>query len=110
MELDPHPARPVMWLALSADRTGTLAEISGLERAAGLPGVRELVVVAEPGQRVRPYLDVADKLGWALLQASTIPALDAAARRATEVLRFEVVPDADPDQDSWTNTAPATIA
>ena len=109
MELNPHLPRPVMWQALSADRTGLLAEISGLARAADLPGVRELVVVAEPGQRVRPYLDVSDKLGWALLQASTIPALDVAARRVAEALRFDVVPDADPGEDQRAETAPATV-
>jgi len=108
IELSPHMPRPVTWQALTADRAGRLVAVTGAERAVAVPGVRELVVVAEPGQSVRPYLDVSDKLGWALLQAATIPDLDVAARRVTETLRFEVVADTDPDEDRRAETAPAT--
>lgn len=90
IELTPHEPRPVRWQALAADRAGELVSISGAARAARIPEVAELVVAAEPGQRVRPYLDVSDKLGWVLLHADTVPLLDAAARRVAETLRFEV--------------------
>ncbi|MPZ82679.1 MAG: ATP-grasp domain-containing protein [Actinophytocola sp.] len=97
IELAPHTPRPVMWRALTAELAGELVSISRAERAAAIPEVVELVVVAEPGQQVRPYLDVSDKLGWVLLRADTIPALDAAAGRVAETLRFEVAPAAEPD-------------
>lgn len=99
IELTPHDPRPVRWQALAAERAGVLVSISGAARAAAIPEVAELVVLAEPGQRVRPYLDVSDKLGWVLLHADTIPALDAAARRVAETLRFEVAPAAEPDEE-----------
>jgi biotin carboxylase len=90
IELTPHTPRPVRWQALTAERSGELVSISGAARAAAIPEVAELVVLAEPGLRVRPYRDVSDKLGWVLLQADTIPAMDAAACRVAETLRFEV--------------------
>jgi biotin carboxylase len=93
--LSPHDPRPVRWQALTAARAGELVSISGATEAAAIPGLAELVVVAEPGQRVRPYRDVADKLGWVLLHADTIPQLDAAARRVDDTLHFDVAPAGD---------------
>jgi biotin carboxylase len=90
VELAPHPPRPVRWQALAAARPGELVAITGLARALEIPEVAELVVLARPGQQVRPYLDVADKLGWVLLHADTIAELDAASVRLAETLRFEV--------------------
>ena len=90
IELNPHEPRPVRWQVLAAERPGKLVSISGAARAAAIPEVAELVVLAEPGMRVRPYRDVSDRLGWVVLHADTIPALDVAARRVAETLRFEV--------------------
>ncbi len=94
IELTPHVPRPVRWQVLAAESPGSLVSVSGVDRAAAIPEVTELVVLAEPGQQVRPYLDVSDRLGWILLHADTIPALDAAARRVAETLRFEIAPAA----------------
>jgi biotin carboxylase len=97
IELAPHIPRPVMWRVLAAERAGELVAVSGAERAAELPEVAELVVLAEPGQRVRPYLEVTDRLGWVVLKADTVAALDSAAERVADTLRFDVSPAGEPD-------------
>lgn len=90
IETHAHPPRHVMWRVLAADRAGELVSITGAARAAALPGVAELVLLAEPGQAVRPFHDVADKLGWAVLRADTAAGLDLVADELTRTLRFEV--------------------
>jgi hypothetical protein len=47
-------------------------------------------VLARPGQRVRPYLEVSDRLGWVVLRADTRAALDAAGRAVAAALRVDV--------------------
>jgi hypothetical protein len=46
---------------------------------------------------VRPYLEVSDRLGWVVLQADTIPALDAAAEDVARTVTFDVSPAGDAD-------------
>ncbi|MGW2159404.1 ATP-grasp domain-containing protein [Nonomuraea sp. NPDC001699] len=90
IELRPHPPRPVLWQVLTAGRAGELVSVSGVEEARALPGVAELVLLARPGQRVRPYRDVSDRLGWFVVHASGPAELEAAAAAVTRTLRFEV--------------------
>lgn len=90
IELRPHPPRPVLWRVLTAGRAGELVSVSGVAAARALPGVAELVLLARPGQRVRPYRDVSDRLGWFVVHASGPAELDAAAAAVTRALRFEV--------------------
>lgn len=97
IELAPHIPRPVMWRVLTAERAGELASISGITRASSIPEVAELVMLVEPGQPVRPYLEVSDRLGWVVLQADTVPALDAAADEVTSILTFDVAQAGEPD-------------
>jgi biotin carboxylase len=96
-DLAPHIPRPVQWRVLTAARAGSLTSISDAGRAAAIPEVTELVVLAEPGQPVRPYVEVSDRLGWVVLQADTIPALDAAADEVARTLTFDVTPAGDTD-------------
>ncbi|MFI7468414.1 hypothetical protein [Nonomuraea sp. NPDC049646] len=93
IELRPHPPRPVLWQVLTAGRAGELVSVSGAAAARALPGVAELVLLARPGQRVRPYRDVSDRLGWFVVHASGPAELDAAAAAVTRALRFEVRAD-----------------
>jgi argininosuccinate lyase len=97
IDLAPHIPRPVQWRVLTAECAGSLASISGAARAKEIPEVAELVVLAEPGQPVRPYLEVSDRLGWVVLQADTIPALDAAAEDVARTITFDVSPAGDAD-------------
>lgn len=97
IHLTPRIPRPVMWRVLTAARAGELASISGVARAEEIPEVAELVVLAQPGQTVRPYQEVSDRLGWVVLEADTIPALDAAAEEVARTLTFDVIPAAEPD-------------
>ena len=89
-DLAPHPPRPVTWRVLTAPHAGELVSISGTEAVAAMPEVGELVVLARPGQRVRPYLEVSDRLGWVVLRADTSAALDDAARVVAATLRVDV--------------------
>ncbi|MFI7421283.1 hypothetical protein [Nonomuraea sp. NPDC049684] len=93
IELRPHPPRPVLWQVLTAGRAGELVSVSGAAAARALPGVAELVLLARPGQRVRPYRDVSDRLGRFVVHASGPAELDAAAAAVTRALRFEVRAD-----------------
>jgi biotin carboxylase len=97
VELAPHIPRPVMWRVLTAAHAGELASISGAERMAEIPEVAELVVLVEPGHPVRPYREVSDRLGWVVLEADTVAALDAAAERVSHTLTFDVTPAGDTD-------------
>ncbi|MEO3860282.1 ATP-grasp domain-containing protein [Acrocarpospora sp. B8E8] len=90
IELRPHIPRPVMWKVLAAEQAGRLVSVSGAERARALPGVAELVILARPGQQVRPYREVSDKLGWVVLRGDSVAALDAAAAAVSRTLRFTV--------------------
>jgi cysteine synthase A/argininosuccinate lyase len=97
IELTPHIPRPVMWQVLTAEHAGELVSISGAARVAAIPEVAELVVLAEPGQPVRPYREVSDRLGWVVLRADTVAALDEAAEQVRETLTFDVTPASDSD-------------
>ncbi|MFI6318240.1 ATP-grasp domain-containing protein [Nonomuraea sp. NPDC050556] len=90
VELAPHPPRPVLWQVLTAPRAGELVAISGEERARAIPEVAELVLLARPGQRVRAYQDVSDRLGWFVVHAATVEGLREAADQAAATLRFDV--------------------
>lgn len=90
IELTPHPPRPVRWQVLTASRAGELVGISGEEQARALPDVFRLEMLARPGQPVRPYQDVSDRLGWFVVHAATNAELDAAADLVASTLRFEV--------------------
>ncbi|MEV3982553.1 hypothetical protein [Nonomuraea sp. NPDC049758] len=90
IELRPHPPRPVLWRVLTAGRAGELVSVSGAAAARALPEVAELVLLGRPGQRVRPYRDVSDRLGWFVVHASGPAELDAAAAAVTRAPRFEV--------------------
>lgn len=97
IELTPHIPRPVMWRVLTAEHAGELVSISGAARVTAIPEVAELVVLAEPGQPVRPYREVSDRLGWVVLRADTVAALDEAAEQVRETLTFDVTPASDSD-------------
>jgi biotin carboxylase len=88
--VSPHAPRPAMWLALSTDRTGRLAEVTGLAAARALPEVVDLRLFAAPGDEVRAHDTVANKLGYAVLSAPSPAELRAAADRLRATLTFEV--------------------
>lgn len=90
IELSPHPPRPVRWQVLASERAGELVGVSGEARARALPGLVRLELLARPCQRVRPYQDVSDRLGWFVVHAATANELDASADLVARTLRFEV--------------------
>lgn len=86
-----HPPRPVLWHVLGATRGGELRGVTGLEVARAQPGVRELAIVVRPGQQVRPYRTVADKLGYAVFTGSSESELRAAADQLLATVAFDIV-------------------
>lgn len=90
IELAPHAPRPVRWQVLASESAGRLVGIAGEEPVRAMPEVFRLEVLARPGQPVRPYQDVADRLGWFVAHADTADELDAAADAVARTLRFEV--------------------
>lgn len=89
-EVTAHPPKPVLWQVLATSEAGTLTAVTGAAEAAAMPEVAELVLLARPGDAVRPYVNVANKLGYALLVGESVPALRAAADRLLRTVRFEL--------------------
>lgn len=90
LPLPPIPAvltpRPVMVQLLNADRSGTLVAVHGADEVDAL----RLVLLATPGQQVTSNVDLASKLGYAILTAETPAALRSYARALVQTIRFEV--------------------
>jgi biotin carboxylase len=87
-----HEPHPVMVQILSADRSGELVAVRGLAQARAMPEVRDLVLLASPGERVRANANLASKLGYAVLASPSVDGLRHAADRLLRTVRFEVAP------------------
>jgi len=88
----PHAPRPTLWQALSSDHAGRLSAVHGLPEALAMPEVVDVRLFVAPGDEVRAHDNVADKLGYVVLSASTTAGLRAAAERLDRTLVFEVAP------------------
>ena len=55
-----------------------------------MPEVVDVRLFVEPGEEVRTYDNVANKLGYAVLSAPTVAGLRAAEERLSRTLEFEV--------------------
>jgi hypothetical protein len=90
IDVQPHAPRPVTWRVLTAPRAGQLVSVAGADAVGAMPDVTRLVVLARPGQPVRPYRTVADRVGWFVARADTVTGLGAVADRVAQTLRFDV--------------------
>ncbi|MFC4531101.1 ATP-grasp domain-containing protein [Sphaerisporangium dianthi] len=75
---------------LVADRPGEVRAVSGVERAAALPGVERVSVTAAPGTRVGPPRSAYDRFGHVIARGRTVPELIGRLDRAAAALRVEV--------------------
>jgi biotin carboxylase len=90
IRLEPREPAPVMVQLLNADRPGELIGITGLSEARAIPEVQEVVLLADPGDWVRPGANLASKLGYALLASAAPAALPRAADLVRRTVRFEI--------------------
>lgn len=78
---------------------GRVLSISGVEAARALPGVKEVVVAAKPGDVLEPIIDCVtrDKVGYVLTEGDTPQAAIDAATRACGALCIETEPSGAPE-------------
>jgi biotin carboxylase len=74
---------------------GTLQAVHGVEAAKELPGVAEVIVTKQPGERIEPLVDNAKRCCWVIVVADDEAAAWRVVEAARETIRFEVA--ADPD-------------
>ncbi|GAA3084292.1 pyridoxal-phosphate dependent enzyme [Streptosporangium carneum] len=70
-DLEPTHRRFAGIRFLVADREGVLAEITGVERAHQVPGVKQVVITANSGQTVRPPRNSYDRLGFVIAEGDS---------------------------------------
>ncbi|MGW4642230.1 ATP-grasp domain-containing protein [Sphaerisporangium sp. NPDC004334] len=75
---------------LVADRAGEVRAVSGVERAAALPGVARVGVTAAPGTRVGPPRSAYDRFGHVIARGGTVTELTERLDLAAAALRVEV--------------------
>ncbi|GAB3460714.1 pyridoxal-phosphate dependent enzyme [Actinophytocola sediminis] len=75
---------------LTAPDTGTLRTVAGVERALEVPGVRQVLVTAEPGRQVGPPLDAYDRLGHVIACHDRAAEVEPILDRALAELSVEV--------------------
>lgn len=88
--LAPTEPVPTMVQVFGVDRAGRLAEVSGLDDVRAHPAVVELRMFAEEGMFVRAYEQAGYKLGYAVLQASTMDELRDSAEAVRGALKFRL--------------------
>ncbi len=69
-------------------REGLYESVEGVDRAAAVPGMEEVIITAEPGQRFLAPPEGASYLGFLFARAASPAAVEAALRSAHAELRF----------------------
>lgn len=72
--------------------TGTVTGISGIEQARALPGVREVIPLVEPGQRITGLHSSTDRLGLVIAQGADHDDAARISEAARELITVEVHP------------------
>ncbi|VEG75704.1 ATP-grasp domain-containing protein [Actinomyces slackii] len=73
-------------------RAGTLRAISGVERARALPGVQEVIILAEPGQALTGLHSSLDRLGVIIARGSDHDEAARICQAAHDLITVEVQP------------------
>jgi len=96
----PHLAPSIDQVAairfVTADRSGSLAGVAGLEEARLLPAVREVRIEKPPGAAVQPCENAYHRLGFVIAAGSERRQVRAAVAAAMRRLRVEVEPETAP--------------
>ncbi|HZT33021.1 MAG TPA: ATP-grasp domain-containing protein [Bryobacteraceae bacterium] len=82
------PASGVMMIPIP--KAGVYQEVAGTERAAGIPGVEEVLVTAKAGQYLQPLPEGASYLGFIFARGDTPLEVEQTLRRAHAELRFTI--------------------
>lgn len=82
------PARGVMMIPIPKE--GIYIGVSGVDYAAEVPGIEDVIVTAKEGQRLVPLPGGASYLGFIFSRGSTPLAAEQALREAQARLRFEI--------------------
>jgi biotin carboxylase len=82
------PASGVMMIPIP--KGGIFESVDGLERAAAVPGIEEVVVTAKQGQRLVPLPEGSTYLGFIFARGDSAAEVERALRRSHAELRFHV--------------------
>jgi hypothetical protein len=69
---------------------GIYESVDGLELAAAVPGIEDVVITATVGQHLVPLPEGASYLGFIFARGETAQAVEAALRRSHAELRFRI--------------------
>lgn len=99
---------------LHVDREGTLIGVDGEQEVRARPEVRLLELFKRPGERVRPYTQANEKLGYLVIVAPTHDELRRVRDEVLATLRWQIAPDlidlADADEVGEAGPGPADAA
>jgi biotin carboxylase len=73
---------------------GVLRRVTGLDQARRIPGVVEVMVTIDPGDRINPYRSGDDRIGYFIVHADTRDEAESIAQRVRQNVVFEVEPNA----------------
>ena len=83
-----RPASGVMMVPIP--REGVYESVSGIEEAAAVPGIEDVVITAKMGQRLIPLPEGASYLGFLFARARTPAEVEDALRNAHAQLEFQI--------------------
>jgi hypothetical protein len=69
---------------------GSYERVEGVENAARVPGIDDVIITATEGQRLVPLPEGASYLGFLFARAESPGAVEAALRRSHAELRFHI--------------------
>ena len=82
------PASGVMMIPIA--KAGVYESVEGVERAATVPGIEDIIITAQPGQRMIPLPEGASYLGFIFARGESATAVEDALRHAHTELRFHI--------------------
>jgi hypothetical protein len=82
------PAAGVMMIPIPKD--GTYERVEGVESAAKIPGIEDVIITATEGQRLVPLPEGASYLGFLFARAKSPEAVEMALRQSHAELRFHI--------------------
>jgi hypothetical protein len=82
------PASGVMMVPIP--KGGVYESVEGVERAAAVPGIEDVIVTAKPGQRLVPPPEGSSYLGFIFARGNSAREVELALRRSHAELRFHI--------------------
>jgi biotin carboxylase/ribosomal protein S18 acetylase RimI-like enzyme len=86
------PRRAAGALMLPIPGEGTLKAINGLQAAEQLPGVRDVIVTAQPGQMIVPFPEQSCYVGFVTAVGETAQEVEQTLNSASQVISLELTP------------------